>query len=84
MALLIFLVISVGHYGIRNKTGASAAVLALAMLTVIVTLVGFFVTTLHTSPTSLVAFVALFLIAVVVDAAWRAVRTGRGASSSAR
>ncbi len=81
VALLIFLVISIGHYKIRKETGASAVVLLVAMLTVIVTLLGFFATTITTSPTSLVAFVALAILAVVVDTIWRAVRTRRSATA---
>jgi len=74
VALLIFLMISVGHFRIRKETGASAVVLAIGMLTVIVTLLGFFATTLKTSPASLVAFVALTFIAFIADSVWRAVR----------
>jgi amino acid transporter len=77
VALLIFLVISIGHLRIRETTGASAVVLWIAMLTVIVTLIGFAATTLATSPTSLVAFIGLAILAVVVDTIWRAVRDRR-------
>ena len=81
VALTIFLVISIGHFKIRSQTGASAVVLAIAMLTVIVTLLGFFATTITTSPTSLVAFVALAVVAVVVDTVWRSMRDRRAAAS---
>ncbi len=81
VALLIFLVITVGHIRIRRETGASAAVLSIAVLTVVVTLLGFFATTLTTSPTSLVAFVALAVVAVVVDTVWRIVRARRSATA---
>ena len=77
VALLIFLAISIGHLRIRGETGASVVVLAIGALTVIVTLLGFIGTTLRDSPTSLVAFVGLAVAAVVVDAAWRAVRGRR-------
>jgi amino acid transporter len=83
VALLIFLMISLGHFRIRSETGANAAVLVIGMLTVIITLVGFFATTLKTSPASLVAFVALALLAVVVDTVWRAVRDARSPTSHA-
>jgi len=78
VALLVFLVISVGHFRIRASTGANAVVLLIAMLTVVVTLLGFFATTLQTSPASLIAFLALALLAVVVDTVWRSVRDRRG------
>ena len=80
VALLIFLMISIGHFKIRKDTGASAMLLVIGILTVVITLIGFFSTTIQTSPASLVAFVALAVIAVVVDAWWRAVR---GKSESA-
>lgn len=79
VALLIFLTISIGHFRIREKTGANAAVLLIGMLTVVVTLLGFVGTTLTTSPASLVALVVLAVLAVVLDTWWRAVRRGRGA-----
>ncbi len=81
VALLIFLMISIGHFKIRKDTGASAALLVLGILTVVITLVGFFATTIQTSPASLVAFVALAIIAVVVDTWWRAVRGKRGSAA---
>ena len=81
VALLIFLVITIGHIKIRRETGASVVVLSIAILTVVVTLVGFFATTITTSPTSLVAFVALAVLAVVVDTVWRIVRTRRSATA---
>ena len=77
VALLIFLMISIGHFKIRKETGASAALLVIGMLTVVITLLGFFATTIQTSPASLVAFVALAVIAVVVDTIWRSVRGKR-------
>ncbi len=83
VALLIFLVISIGHFKIRKTTGASGIVLAIAMLTVIITLIGFFATTIETSPTSLVAFVALAVIAFIVDTVWRSVRDKRGSAPPA-
>jgi len=51
--------------------------LGLGIVTVIITLVGFFATTIQTSPASLVAFVALALIAVVADTIWRSARDKR-------
>jgi len=81
VALLIFLIISVGHLKIREVTGASALLLVLGILTVVITLLGFFATTIQTSPASLVAFVALAAAAVVVDAIWRSVRDKRASGA---
>ena len=81
VALFIFLVISIGHIRIRKETGANVILLAFGGLTVVVTLVSFFSTTLKTSPASLIAFVVLVVLAVVADTVWRSVRARRDASS---
>jgi len=77
VALFIFLMISIGHIRIRKETGANIILLVLGGLTVVITLISFFATTLKTSPTSLIAFVALVVIAVIADTIWRAVRGRR-------
>ena len=74
VALFIFLMISVGHIRIRKETGANMFVLLLGALTVLITLLSFFATTLETSPTSLIAFAVLVLLAVIADSVWRSVR----------
>lgn len=81
VALLIFLSISVGHLRVRKETGASTVLLTLAILTVVVTLIGFLATTLASNPTSLAAFIGIFVLAVIFDAWWRAVRDRRGTAS---
>lgn len=84
VALLIFLIISTGHFRIRAQTGANPAILALGILTVVVTLLGFLVTTLSTSPTSLTAFVGLAILAILLDVVWRAVRARRSPAPQPR
>jgi amino acid transporter len=81
VALFIFLIISIGHIRIRKQTGANLAMLVLGGLAVVVTLLSFFATTLKTSPTSLIAFVVLVVLAVIADTIWRAVRTRRSAAA---
>ena len=76
VALLIFLSISVGHFRIRTQTAANPAILVVAILSVVVTLVGFLTTTLAESPSSLLAFVGLLILTVILDGAWRMWRTG--------
>ena len=84
VALLIFLMISIGHFKIRKETGANCDRCSpWACLTVVITLLGFFATTLKTSPASLVAFVALVVLAVIADAIWRSVRGKRESATSA-
>jgi amino acid transporter len=77
VALLIFLSISIGHVRIREQTGASATLLWLGILTIVVTLLGFLGTTLQDSPKSITAFAAIFLLAIVADEAWRLARDRR-------
>ncbi|HSK47841.1 MAG TPA: APC family permease [Coriobacteriia bacterium] len=76
VALLIFLSISVGHFRIRTQTAANPAILVVAILSVVVTLIGFLTTTLAESPSSLLAFVGLLILTVILDGAWRMWRTG--------
>jgi len=82
VALLIFLSISLGHYRIRSETGASPALLLLAILTVVVTLLGFLATTLASSPTSLTAFIGISILAVIFDEWWRLVRGRRDGATT--
>jgi len=72
VALLIFLSISIGHLRIRHETGVNTAVLSFAILTIVITLLGFIATTLASSPTSLAALIALMVLAAVADSLWRA------------
>ncbi len=74
VALMIFLTISVGHFRIRKETGVNAVILIIAITTVVITLLGFFANALKTSPTSLIAFFVLFVLAFVADTIWRRVR----------
>lgn len=77
VALFIFLIISIGHIRIRKETGANIVLLVLGGLTVVITLLSFFATTIKTSPTSLIAFGALVVLAVIADTIWRLVRDKR-------
>ena len=74
VALLIFLTISVGHFRIRKETGVNAVILIIAITTVVITLLGFFANALKRSPTSLIAFFVLFVLAFVADTMERRAR----------
>lgn len=74
VALLLFLLISVGHIRIRRQTGASLALLLIGVFMVAATLVGFVVTTVVDDPVSMWAFAVIAVLAVVLDIAWRAAR----------
>lgn len=74
VALLIFLTISLGHLKIRKVTGVNPIILILAILTVVITLLGFFINTAKTNPASLLAFVVLFALAFIADIFWRSAK----------
>lgn len=71
VALVVFTVVTLGHLRIRTETGATLWLLVLAELTTVVVLVAFAVTTLVDEPGTAVAFVAIIVLSVVLDLAWK-------------
>jgi len=64
-------VVTLGHLRIRNETGARLWLLILAEITTVVVLVAFAVTTLVDEPGTAVAFVAIIVLAVLLDLVWK-------------
>jgi amino acid transporter len=73
-ALVLFLLICAAGYRLRESTGSSVVMIALATLVTAVVLVAFSVDTLRDAPQTFAAMVALAVVAVVLDALTR----GRG------
>jgi L-asparagine transporter-like permease len=71
VALVVFTVVTLGHLRIRNETGARLWLLILAEITTVVVLVAFAVTTLVDEPGTAVAFVAIIVLAVLLDLVWK-------------
>ena len=78
MALLVFTVITVGHFRVHRETGGSLAVLVVALATTTVTFVVFCFTTLVDEPTSAAALVAILLLATLMDLGWKRRRSHGG------
>ena len=71
VALVVFTLVTFGHYRIRHETGARSWLLVLADVTTIVVLVAFAATTLVEEPGTAVALVAILLLSVVLDLLWK-------------
>src|SRR4051794_17366860 len=71
VALVVFTLVTFGHFRIRHETGAQGWLLILADLTTLVVLVAFAVTTLVDEPGTAVALVVILLLSVVLDFAWK-------------
>jgi len=79
VALVVFTVVTLGHLRIRNETGGRLWLLVLAEVTTVVVLVAFAATTLVDEPGTAVAFVAILVLAVVLDLVWKSRRAQSGA-----
>jgi amino acid transporter len=79
VALVVFTVVTLGHLRIRHETGGRLWLLVLAELTTVVVLVAFAATTLVDEPGTAVAFVAILVLAVVLDVVWKSRRAHSGA-----
>jgi amino acid transporter len=80
IALVVFALVSAGHFRVRNETGANPVMLALAVGTTTIVLVTFAFTTLVDEPGSAVALVVILALSVVADLAWKRRRERLGAS----
>jgi amino acid transporter len=80
IALLVFALVSAGHFRVRNETGANPIMLALAVGTTTIVLVTFAFTTLVDEPGSAVALVVILALSVVADLAWKRRRERLGAT----
>jgi len=70
VALMIFLFVTVGHFRVRNETGASLFMLVLALLTAAVALVTFVFTTLIHEPASIATIAGILAGSIVIDLLW--------------
>jgi hypothetical protein len=73
VALLVFTMITAGHLRIRAKTGANVWILLVAVVTALVSLVTFVLTSLADEPASIAMLGVILLLSLVLDLVW-----GRG------
>jgi amino acid transporter len=79
VALIVFALVSAGHFRVRHETGAAAWMLALAVASAVIVLITFAVTTLVEEPGTAIALVVILVLGVVLDAAWKRRRETRPA-----
>jgi amino acid transporter len=88
-SLVVFLLVGFAGYRRRSETGASAALVLAGMAATVVVLGFFAVDTLRNAPETFAAIVAMTLLAVVLDTAWKRMRdrtsgpSGEGAATTA-
>ena len=82
-ALLVFMLVTIGHLRVRSETGANAVVLVVGVLTTALAFLAFVLTTLVDEPASAVTLAAILLLAVGLDLGWKRRRDAmvRGAAS---
>jgi amino acid transporter len=71
VALIIYVLVTVAHLRMAGETGASRAVLALALLATSLAIVIFGWFTIQTAPQTFVVLLAIVVLAWVVEAVWR-------------
>jgi amino acid transporter len=79
VALLIFTLITAAHFRVRGQTGASAAVLTVAIAAAGGVLLTFVFTTLIHEPASMVTLGIILVLSAGLDFGWKRVRGGRTA-----
>jgi amino acid transporter len=79
VALLIFVLITVAHIGIRRETGAALWLLVLAIVTAMIALLTFLFTTLLDEPASMAALAVVLALSILLDVGWKRIRDTRGA-----
>jgi amino acid transporter len=77
IALVVFTLVTAGHFRVRSETGAQAWLLALGVLTAAIVLVTFALTTLVEEPATATAMVAILVVCVAIDFIWKQRRDAR-------
>jgi amino acid transporter len=80
IALLVFTLVTAGHFRVHRETGASPIVLGIAITSTIVVLLTFTFTTLVDEPATAIALVVILLLGVVLDLGWKRTRDRRAAA----
>jgi len=78
IALIVFALITSGHFRVRLETGANPVILGIAVASTVVVLVAFTFTTLVDEPATALALVVIVALSVVLDLWWKRVRDSRG------
>ena len=71
IALLVFALVTLGHFRLRVETRAKVWVLWAALLSTVAVLVTFIFTTLVNEPKTMITMGVILLASVVLDLAWK-------------
>jgi amino acid transporter len=71
IALVVFTLVTAGHLRVRDETGASTALLAVAIATTVIVLLSFTFTTLVDEPATAVTLVAILALSIALDLGWK-------------
>jgi amino acid transporter len=74
IALCVFAMIATAHLRVRDETGASAWLLVLAVLSTVIVLATFALTTLVEEPATAVTLLAILGLSIAADAMWKRTR----------
>ena len=77
VALLIFGLITTGHFRIYRDTGARLSLLVVAMATIAIVLVASVLETLVREPAAMVALAAIVVLAIIFDLVWSRLRANQ-------
>jgi amino acid transporter len=77
IALMVFGLVSTGHFKVRHETGARTTMLVLAVASTVIVLVTFAFTTLVEEPGTAVALVVIILVSIVADLVWKRMQRGQ-------
>lgn len=71
IALLVFALVTLGHFRLRSETGAKVSVLVAATVTTLTVFATFVFTTLVNEPKTMITIGAILLLSVILDLGWR-------------
>jgi hypothetical protein len=77
VALLIFGLITAGHFRIYRDTGARLSLLFIAMATIVIVLVAFVLDTLVREPPAMLALAVIVVLAIIFDLVWSRLRANQ-------
>ncbi|HET8969708.1 MAG TPA: APC family permease [Candidatus Nanopelagicales bacterium] len=83
VALLVFMLVTIGHLRVRHETGAATFVLWLGILTTGLAFLVFAVTTLVQEPASMVMLLAVIVLSAGLDWGWKRRRDDAGSAVTA-
>ena len=81
IALVVFALVTAGHFRVRRETGANPWILGLAVTSTVIVLATFVTTTLVEEPATAVTHVVILLLSVALDLSWKQRRQRRAADT---